>query len=343
MSLPEFGGMPTLIGSMPGTDPVSACRQILHHLKDFPAWPQLPRRSFLENMYAQFSQGFPGLVVSGDKIYVDRAQLGGPALENLYAAYLENHPDRFPVTPEYAAGLSEFLNHTGLAVRAVKGQITGPVSWGMTVADSDGRAVAYDDVLADAAAKLLKLKAAWMENQLKKVSPHTLIFVDEPYLHSIGSAFFNLSADKIILWLDEVLSGIQGVKGIHCCGQTDWSVILKTDIDVLSYDAYNYAGSLALYPREMQKFLSRGGVVAWGVVPNQADQLQAETVDSLLDRLGEAMAPFTRPGVDLPFRRLVAQSLVTPDDGLVGLTADGVERVFELLTGISAKLSSKWG
>jgi hypothetical protein len=228
-------------------------------------------------------------------------------------------------------------------VKAVKGQITGPVSWGMTVTDSEGRAVANDDVLADAAAKLLKLKAGWMDNQLRRVSPHTLIFVDEPYLHSIGSAFFNLSTDKVTLWLNEVLSGIQGVKGIHCCGQTDWSVILRTDLDVLSFDTYNYAGSLALYPAEMQKFLRRGGVVAWGVVPNQAEQLEAETVDSLLDRLGEAMAPFTRQGVEVPFRRLIAQSLVTPDDGLVGLPAEGVERVLELLTGLSEKLSRKWG
>jgi methionine synthase II (cobalamin-independent) len=182
-------------------------------------------------MYAQFSQGFPGLVVGDRKIYVDRAKFNGRWLETLYTPYLNNDLDRFPVTREYAAGLAEFLTHTDLTVKAVKGQITGPVSWGMRVTDGDGKAIAYDDVLADAAAKMLKLKAGWMERQLREISKNTLIFIDEPYLHSIGSAFFNLSQEKITVWLNEVLSGIQGLKGIHCCGKTDWPLVLKTNDD----------------------------------------------------------------------------------------------------------------
>jgi methionine synthase II (cobalamin-independent) len=343
MSSPEFGCLPTVIGSFPDIDPSRACRLVLRFLKDIPAWPQLPQRSFLENMYAQFSQGFPGLVVGDQKIYVDRAKVDGPALETLYAAYLNNDLDRFPVTGEYAAGLAEFLTHTDLTVKAVKGQITGPVSWGMTVTDGDGKAIAYDEVLADAAAKMLKLKAGWMERQLREISKNTLIFVDEPYLHSIGSAFFNLSQEKIMVWLNEVLSGIQGVKGLHCCGKTDWPLVLRTNLDILSFDTYNYAESLSLYPAEMKKFLVRGGAIAWGIIPNQEDLLKQETAGSLLDRLGEAMAPFTRQGVDLPFRQLIARSLVTPTDGLVGLSADGVERALELLVELSEKARRRWG
>ena len=42
----EFGCLPTAIGSMPHTDPAEACSQVSRYLKDIPAWPQLPRRSF---------------------------------------------------------------------------------------------------------------------------------------------------------------------------------------------------------------------------------------------------------------------------------------------------------
>ncbi len=59
----EFGCLPTVIGSMPHTDPAAACSLVTRFLKDIPAWPQLPNRSFLENMYVQYSQGFPGVVV----------------------------------------------------------------------------------------------------------------------------------------------------------------------------------------------------------------------------------------------------------------------------------------
>ncbi|GAG48204.1 unnamed protein product, partial [marine sediment metagenome] len=59
---------------MPHTDPKEACSLVARFLPEIPAWPQLPKRSFLENMYAQFSDGFPGVVIEGDRIYVDCAK-----------------------------------------------------------------------------------------------------------------------------------------------------------------------------------------------------------------------------------------------------------------------------
>jgi methionine synthase II (cobalamin-independent) len=339
----EFKCLPTIIGSMPQKDAAEACRQILHYLKDIPAWPQLPKLSFMENMYVQFSQGFPGVVVRDNKIFVDRSgDINGP-LEQLYSAYLENKVDKFPVTRDRASGLYEFLAHKDLPVKAVKGQIVGPVTWGMTVTDNDGRAIAYDDVLADACARLLKLKAAWMERELKEVSRNTLIFVDEPYLSSYGSSFFALNKEKVVSLIEEVLSGISGLKGVHCCGNTDWSLLLGTRLDILSFDAYGYAESLTLYPQEVKKFISRGGVIAWGIVPNEESLLAKETVASLKDRLENALAPFSRQGTDIPFRRLIAQGLLTPSCGLDRLSPEAAGVALELLSRLSEKVREKWG
>ena len=75
---------------MPHTDPHKACAEVARHLKDIPAWPQLPARSFLENMYVQYSEGFPGIVVLPEekRIYVDSSKDIQQPLEELYAAYL---------------------------------------------------------------------------------------------------------------------------------------------------------------------------------------------------------------------------------------------------------------
>ena len=239
----EFGCLPTIIGSMPHTDPQAACEAISHYLKDIPAWPQLPRRSFLENMCVQFSQGFPGVVVEENRIYVDRSQDLDIPLEALYAAYLENNVDKYPVSPDYAAGLHSFLALKNLSPLAVKGQITGPVTWGLTVTDENKRAIIYDDVLGDAAAKLLRLKASWQEKKLSQMSKNTIIFVDEPYMAAFGSVGVQLSKERIISLLEEVLGGISLLKGVHCCGNTDWSVLPSTSADSVSFDAYNYAQS----------------------------------------------------------------------------------------------------
>jgi methionine synthase II (cobalamin-independent) len=336
----EFGCLATAIGSMPHTNPQAACSLMSLYLKEIPTWPQLPRRAFVENMYAQFSEGFPGAVIEGDRIYVDRSQdLTGPLTE-LYAAYLDNDVDKYAISREYAAGLHSFLDLKGLSPRAVKGQVTGPVSWGLTVTDEKRQSIIYDDALADAAAKLLRLKAAWQEKELRKISPNTIIFVDEPYMSSFGSALIPLSKEKVISLLEEVFAGIKGLKGVHCCGNTDWSVLLSTTVDILSLDAYNYAQSLSLYPAEIKQFLNRKGAIAWGIVPNDEESLAKESVASLKDRLEAAMAPFTRNG--LLFKNLIAQGLLTPSCTLTSLSIDAAARALELLAELSAMIRKRY-
>ena len=337
----EFGCLPTIIGSMPHTDPQVACSQISHYLKDIPAWPQLPKRSFLENMYVQFSQGFPGVVVKEDRIYIDRSQDLDKPLEQLYAAYLDNDIDKYPTSPDYAAGLHRFLALENLSPLAVKGQITGPVTWGMTVTNGDKRSIIYDDILGDAVAKFLRLKAAWQEKELSRISRNTIIFVDEPYMAAYGSVGVLLSKEKIISLLEEVFAGISGLKGVHCCGNTDWSVILETSVDIVSFDAYNFAQSLSLYPSEIKKFLDRKGTIAWGIVPNNEESLAKESVASLKDRLEEAMAPFTRHGIR--FKQLIEQGLLTPSCGLATLASkEASAQALELLAELSAEIRKRY-
>jgi methionine synthase II (cobalamin-independent) len=337
----EFNCLPTAIGSMPHTDPEQACAQILNHLKEIPCWPQLPKRSFKENMNAQFSEGFPGAVLKEDSLYIDHAQDLSKPLEKLYAAYLEDDVDKYPVSPDYAAGLHSFLGLQNLSPLAVKGQVTGPVTWGLSVTDNEGKAIIYDDALGEVVAKFLKLKAGWQEKNLSQISPNTIIFVDEPYMASFGSVSVPLSGEKVVSLLDEVLAGINGLKGIHCCGNTDWSVLLSTKIDILSFDAYNYAQSLSLYPKEVKSFLDRNGVIAWGIVPNDGQSLAKETAASLKDRLEEAMAPFTRKGI--PFKQLIEQGLLTPSCGLALLdTTEASAHALELLAELSAKIRKRY-
>jgi len=336
----EFGCLPTAIGSMPHTDPSQACALISLFLKDTPAWPQLPRRSYLENMCVQFSEGFPGAVVKEETIYIDRSKDLDKPLEQLYAAYLENDIDKYPISTDYAAGLHGFLGLTNLSPVAVKGQLTGPITWGLTVTDDTHRAIIYDEVLSDAMVKLLRLKASWQEKELRQISKNTIIFVDEPYMAAFGSVSMTLSKEKVTSLLEEVFGGISGLKGVHCCGNTDWSVLLETSVNILSLDAYNYAQSLSLYPSEVKSFLNRKGAIAWGIVPNDEQSLAKETVASLKDRLEAAMAPFTRNGV--PFRQLIRQGLLTPSCGLASLSIEAVAQALELLAELSANIRKRY-
>jgi hypothetical protein len=337
----KFGCLPTVIGSMPHADPQEACRFLLRHLPAVPAWPQLPQRSFTENMYVQFSEGFPGVKVSleDESIFVDRSADLDPALERLYTAYTDNDPTGYTIGVDYAAGLHAFLDSRMSPPLAVKGQVIGPISWGLSVTDPVNYVI-YDDTLAEALARHLRLKASWQEKALSKISSNTIIFVDEPYFTSLGTPFVSLPSDRVVELLEETLGGITGFKGLHCCGGADWSMVLGLPIDILSFDAYNYADSLSLYPAEVKAFLQQGGTIAWGIVPNDEEALSKESPASLGDRVEEAIAPFTRDGI--PFRQLVEQGLLTPSCGLASLSLEAAEVVLEWLSQLSSRLRQRY-
>jgi methionine synthase II (cobalamin-independent) len=334
----------TAIGSLPHTDPVAACGVMTDNLP-IPAWPQLPRRGFKENMYAQYSEGFPGVVVDEvqERIWVDRSQDLDAGLERLYTAYMANDLDFAAISPDYAAGFHAFLGvAAGRPWRAVKGSVTGPISWGLTVTDQDKRALLYDDTLADAVAKHLRLKAAWQERELRKLSDTTIIFVDEPYMSAYGSAFFSLERDMVLRLLTETMAGITGLIGVHCCGNTDWSLLLETPAHVLNFDAYAYAESVALYPEAVKAFLRRGGRLAWGIVPAEDEEaILRETAGSLTDRLVAGMDLLVKKGI--PLDHLLDACLVSPSCGLRGRREATAVRALRLAVGVTDELRLRFG
>ena len=335
----EFGCLPTAIGSMPHTNPEEACAIIMKYLPDIPVWPQLPRRSPKENMIVQFSEGFPGVITKGDKTQIQQSADFDSRLEQIYVDCERRDARGYGISTEYAAGLYAFLSKAA-GSKIVKGQVTGPVTWGLAVTRQDGLGILYDDTLAEAAAKFLRLKASWQENILREISPDPIIFVDEPYLVSLGSVFTPIPEKRVPVLLEEVLGGIKGTKGLHCCGNTNWSVLLDTTIDILSFDAYNYASSLGTHSAKVKSFLERGGNIAWGIVPNEEEALAKESLASLRDRLEEAMARFTKDGVK--FKQIIAQGLITPSCTLASLSLEAANQALELMAALSHNLRSRY-
>jgi methionine synthase II (cobalamin-independent) len=306
---------------------------VAKYLPEIPFWPQLPKRSFLENMYVQYSEGFPGLVIEKDKIYVNLSKDFEKPLEKLYAAYLENKIEEFAIGERYAAGLYEFINNRTEHPSAVKGQVTGPITWGMTVTDENRRPVLYDETAADAIVKHLNMKTRWQEEKLRELSDNTILFFDEPYMSSVGSAFVSISRERIIELLEGTFDGIKGLKGVHCCGNTDWSILLNTSVDIISFDAYSYGHTIALYP-EIVAFFERGGVLAWGIVPREDKLLQNEAIKNLLDKLTD--------GMGISKSTLLEQSLLTPACGLEPLSEEAAEQVLALLSELSLAFRKKY-
>lgn len=336
----------TAVGSFPHHDGGQLSQKLVS-LLDIPAWPQLPRRDFRESMYVQYSALMPGTVLdaANEKILFDTTGDLSEALELFYTPYLSDDVDAFALPPTYAAGFYALLE----VLKATpgdwaKGQVTGPISFGLTVTDQDLRAALYNETLADPIVKNMAMNARWQARQLRALRPKTIIFVDEPYMAAFGSAFIALEREQVVTMLDEVFTAVQqegALAGVHCCANTDWSVLLSTQVDILNLDAYGFLENLALYPAELRTFLDRGGVVAWGIVPNN-EQVYDVTAHGLAQQLRAGLALIEAKakarGVHLLADELAERSLITTSCGMGSTTEDVADRALTLLAATSHSL-----
>ena len=332
MIQPEF--WTTHAGSLPHKKANEAWR-IIEQL-DVPAWPQLPRRTFRESIYAQYGKGLPGVRIdeAGAKIWFDTGGDLSGELEAFYGRFLTGDVESFGLDDEHAEGFGVMVERLpGLPGAWAKGQVIGPISFGLTVTDRTLRASLYDVHLADVLVKNSAMNARWQVRQLRRLRPNVVIVVDEPYMASFGSAYVSLARSQAVGMLDEVFAAIHtegGLAGVHCCANTDWSVLLETAVDVLSLDAWGFAENLALYPDELRRFLDRGGLIAWGIVPND-ESIRAVTPEEIAGRLrGDADLIARKAdgrGVSISPGELFQRSLVTPRCGLGSTTVEVAEEV----------------
>ncbi len=331
----------TLIGSFPHPDSTTLCPR-LAEVVQVPAWPQLPRRSFRENMYTQYSAGLPGIVVDDahQKVYFDTSGDLSPALEGFYGRYLADDVDSFALPADYAAGFYTMLNVLKSTTGEwAKGQVTGPISFGLTVIDQDLRSSLYNEQLTDPIVKQLAFNARWQIRQLKQAArrSNVILFVDEPYMSSFGSAFISLGREQVVTMLNEVFDAIHAegaLAGVHCCGNTDWSVLMETSVDILNLDAYEYLDNLALYPHEMRAFLDRGGHAAWGIIPN-TEKIFDVTPEGLAQRLRDGLQLISDKargrGIAIAPEEFANRSLITTACGLGPTSIEVADRAVETL------------
>ena len=206
---------------------------------------------------------------------------------------------------------------------ALKGQIIGPVTFGTSYTDREGKAIFYDPQLRDAAVKLLALRARWQVRQLSACGLPVLLFVDDPALTAFGSSIhIGMTREDICQSLAEMVEAVHaegGLAGVHVCANTDWTLILDSAADILSFDAYTYTDQLLLYRDALRRFFDRGGAIAWGLVPTlDPTDIDRETVEGLCRRWASIRSRLAEIGVDPG--RLTAQSLITPACGMGALS-----------------------
>ena len=339
----DSGFLATGIGSVPYSHVQDACTEILQNLPEIPYWPQLVKRSHLEDMNIQQSWHLPLLEVDAERrsLHVDGSRNTEAELLNFYEHYLQEDIKYFAIPPDYAPGLYrmvEMVRETSSPSEGayIKGQSAGPLTFGAAVTGPDGKAVLHDPELMEAMVAGLSIKALWQVKKLEESGRRVILFFDEPYLSGFGSAFSPVGREEVIRYLQQVFQYLREraevLLGIHCCGNTDWAMLLEAGPDIINFDAHDYLGFFLLYKKEIISFLETGGIVAWGIVPTSSFKGE-ENSHLLFEKLFNGLQTIIEWGISP--QDLYAQSMLTPACGMGTMAPDQAAKVHVLLADLS--------
>jgi hypothetical protein len=346
----------TGVGSMPFDDAELAVDVSLSKVGNAPFWPQLPRMSFNEKMEVQYSEGIPSIVIDQGmgRMYFDTTGDYYDRLATFYEGYLAAmDPETgdgdcacMAISPEFARGIyamEKRLGGLGRKLPFVKVQTTGPCTFALTIVDENKRAIYYNEEFRDVVIKALAMKCRWQIQKFQPFAQQVICFVDEPILSAFGSStYISLKREDIVSHLAEMAAAIhadRALAGVHCCGNTEWSILVDAGIDIINFDAYGYGETISMYPDAIRKHLERGGFLAYGVVPTST-AIREESENSLEDRLERVIGQLASKGIDRQL--IVDKAILTPSCGTGTLEPEDALRVFDLLDLLSKIMRDKY-
>ena len=258
---------------------------------------------------------------------------------------VEENLDYFRISPVYSRGLyymEEKLSSMDLsAVQFIKCHVTGPLTFGLSKTDENKRSIYYNEIFRDVVVKGIAMKARWLLQRFNPLGCRQICFVDEPIFSAFGSStYVSLQRSDVVGCLGEVVEAIHkegALAGTHCCGNTEWTILIDAGVDIMSFDAFGYGETIAYYADRIKDFLENGGILACGIVPT-SEMIREQTPDSLAGKLDAFVKNLASKGIDENL--VLQQCMLTPSCGTGSLTVALADEIFHKLSDLSRLIRS---
>ena len=338
---PCFAG--TMMGAVPYREMDRAAEIIL---ECFPEAPSLP---IMTRNIRWMLEGIPCLVFDRERriVYFDLSTEREGEILDFYDRIEADDLDYFATTSKAAPFFHQMIERIqGSRTSQLKWVIfhtSGPLLFGDMLKQADGTPSIHNETLRDILIKGLNAKARWLEKKIRAEIPGVEVVADLPEttLVNFTSSAGTGSREEIIEAINLSFENINGLTWVHCCANIDWSLLLDSRVQVVNFDAYQHAEQVALYAKEIQSFIKRGGMLGWGIVPVVSDHLKGETTESLIQRLEEGIERFVQQGIDE--KTLAESSWVLPSCETVLLTPEESDRALKITSEISQAMKKKYG
>ena len=298
----------TAMGIMPHRDIERALGLALS--LDIPFWPQLPKVSLYEDMYVQASQNFPGIAIDFDK---ERLVFNTARFEQELDEYFLkiDSPEVFALTANYSVVFHKFLSKELQGYKAIRGQVTGPVSFGLKVLDEDLKPIIYNEEARAILFDFIQRKVNIQYQELRKRNPNAFVWVDEPGLGYVFSGFSGYNEQHAREDYSNFVEGLESPKGLHLCAEVNLPYLLDLGVEILSFDAYQIGFMPREYAGSVAEFIKKGGIISWGIVPTESTVLATQTPETLAAILSDYWEVISG-NTGLPSNQIAMQALVAP-------------------------------
>jgi hypothetical protein len=313
-------GIATAIGSLPHRDASAAAALVLRCLPELPAAPELPMRTPLEGVVAQWARAIAGVEIQPDGSLAQASELDARVeIDAVFDA-------------DAHGGLLTFLEVAAAQPkppRRVKVQCAGPLTIGVALIEIG----VEPEVAFAVGARAARAWAVALEALVAARLPRAALVLcfDEPALVHWRAGTAPLDREIATDILSTALAAPACLTAVHVCGRGDLRLALDAgprlvhfDIDMLDLDD---AVSLS-------RFLEGGGWVVWGAIPTHRPV--GEQAAPLWKALLDVWCELTRRGCDPT--RLRSQALIAPACGLAGHGASQAERAMLLAREIGGRV-----
>lgn len=306
--------MITGIGSLPHLDPTEAAFFVLD-TTDVPYLPQLPGRHPAERMLPQWGVGLCGCGYSDSELGL------------IYGSERVDRSEAF-------VGSDALLRMLPPDTRAVKAQVTGPVTLAAAMLAAGHPGAGLFDCLVEGLAARINAYVAKIEKRL----PNTelILILDEPAFSGIEDTAFSINLDDARHLATSVMERLSVRAGIHCCGPTDWSFVSSLEPSWISWDVDALGPRFDEDAESVAMTVGGGTRIIWGVSP----AVMGSPPRDLVSRLQRAIGTLVLGGADM--EALTSDGMYSPSCGLAGITEGQAEVVARSVRTVVGELADLW-
>lgn len=336
------------LGAIPYDDINTATKMIAKLFEQIPYLPIMPKIDKEDTLIRRTLSNIPGISFDDEKIIFNTSsKIYKQDLVKLDKAFnnasdntlLENYAIDSVFLDKYFALIKKFHPKNACI------NLLGPFSMSQILKKESDEHLLIDKSFRKLFIQAICVKALWMINKIKELSPDTvpIVILEEPHAGLFGNIKReneNISTELIVHLYERIIETLKSTNAliaVQCLEKCDWTIPINAGVDIISFDAYNNPNNLCIIPEVITEFLERGGKINWGIVPVMTEAMvKSLNIDYVTNRLKATLAGLILAGV--PDKLVFNSALVSIQNDVNNLPLIFAEKALILASQLSSRI-----